>query len=339
MSEPEKTVLVTGGAGYVGSHCVAALLERGYRVVVLDDLSQGHAQAVPPEAELVRGTLLDREAVADVMSKSRFDAVLHFAARSLVGESMADPWLYFRENVASAVNLVEAAAKAGVRKVVVSSTANLFGTPERQPIDEETAIDPGSPYGESKYMMERMLVWADRCAGVKSACLRYFNAAGAHPDGRIGEDHTPETHLIPLVLDAAAGRRSHIEIYGDDYPTPDGTCVRDYVHVSDLADAHIRVLDMLETRSVRYNLGNGQGYSVRQVIEAAERVTGRPIPVKVGPRRAGDPAVLVASSEQIRKELGWTPKFPDLDDIIATAWAWRQANPDGYRGKVAAAAE
>lgn len=339
MSEPEKTVLVTGGAGYVGSHCVAALLERGYRVVVFDDLSQGHAQAVPPEAELVRGTLLDREAVADVMSKGRFDAVLHFAARSLVGESMADPWLYFRENVASAVNLVEAAAKAGVRKVVVSSTANLFGTPERQPIDEETAIDPGSPYGESKYMMERMLVWADRCAGVKSACLRYFNAAGAHPDGRIGEDHTPETHLIPLVLDAAAGRRSHIEIYGDDYPTPDGTCVRDYVHVSDLADAHIRVLEMLETRSVRYNLGNGQGYSVRQVIEAAERVTGRPIPVKVGPRRAGDPAVLVASSEQIRKELGWTPKFPDLDNIIATAWAWRQANPEGYRGKVAAAAE
>lgn len=339
MSEPNKKILVTGGAGYVGSHCVAALLERDFQVVVFDDLSQGHAQAVAPGGDLIQGSLLDREAVGALMREGGFHAVLHFAARSLVGESMSDPWLYFRENMTGAVNLVEAAAKAGVRKVVVSSTANLFGAPERQPIAEDAAIDPGSPYGESKYMMERMLVWADRCAGVKSACLRYFNAAGAHPDGRIGEDHTPETHLIPLVLDAAAGKRSHIEIYGEDYPTPDGTCVRDYVHVSDLADAHIRVLDLLETRSVRYNLGNGRGYSVREVIAAAERVTGRSIPVRVGPRRAGDPAVLVASSATIQRELGWTPRFPDLDDIIATAWAWRQAHPGGYGGKLTAAAE
>lgn len=339
MGEMGRSVLVTGGAGYVGSHCVAALLERGFRVVVFDDLSQGHAEAVLPGAELVVGTLLERGAIADALRRhGPFDAVLHFAARSLVGESMADPWLYFRENIAGACNLVEAAAQVGVRKLVVSSTANLFGTPERQPIHEAEAIDPGSPYGESKYMMERMLVWAERCAGIRSACLRYFNAAGAHPAGILGEDHTPETHLIPLVLDAAAGRRSHIEIYGDDYPTPDGTCIRDYIHVCDLADAHIRVLDLLETRSVRYNLGNGQGYSVREVIQAAERVTGLSIPVKVGPRRPGDPAVLVAGSESIRRDLGWKPQFPQLDDIVASAWYWRKAHPNGYKSAAAATA-
>lgn len=325
-----KTILVTGGAGYVGSHAVASLRERGYGVVVIDDLSQGHRAAVPPGVELVVADLKDRAAVEGVFARARFDAVMHFAARSLVGESMVRPELYLNDNVTAANVLIETAVKAGVRKMVVSSTANLFGTPDRMPIDEDTPIDPGSPYGESKYIMERLLVWADRCQGLRSACLRYFNAAGAHPDGTLGEDHSPETHLIPLVLDAAAGRRSHIEVFGDDYPTPDGTCVRDYVHVMDLADAHIRVLDALETRSVRYNLGTGTGYSVREVIAAVERVTGKKVPVKVGARRPGDPAILVASSARIRAELGWQPRFDRLDDIIATAWAWRARHPQGY---------
>ncbi len=325
-----RTVLVTGGAGFVGSHCVASLLERGFAVVVADNLSTGHRAAVPAGAAFVHLDLNDRAGVAALFQRHRFEAVLHFAAKSLVGESMQNPFLYLRENYVTSLNVIEAAVAAGVRKMVVSSTANLFGTPERMPIDAETAIDPGSPYGESKYLVERALLWADRCAGLKSACLRYFNAAGCHPDGLLGEDHHPETHLIPLVLDAAAGRRSHIEVYGDDYPTPDGTCVRDYIHVMDLADAHIRVLDALETRSVRYNLGTGTGYSVREVIAAVERVTGKTVPVKVGPRRPGDPAILVASSDRIREELGWSPRFDTLDGIIASAWAWRAAHPDGY---------
>lgn len=335
MNSP-TTVLVTGGAGYVGSHCVAELLDRGFKVVVLDNLRQGHLAAVPAEAEFVEADLADTDALKRVFSQWRFDAVFHFAALSLVGESMRDPHLYLHGNTVNSLNLIRATVEAGVRKMVFSSTANLFGTPERLPIDEDTAIDPGSPYGESKFFIERALHWADRCHGLRSACLRYFNAAGAHPNGRLGEDHHPETHLIPLVLDAAAGRRSHIEIFGDDYPTPDGTCVRDYIHVCDLADAHLRVLGALETRSVRYNLGNGTGYSVRQVIESVERVTGLTVPVKVGPRRAGDPAVLIASSERIRTEQGWTPRFPDLDSIIGSAWAWRRHNPNGYRGPVAA---
>lgn len=335
-----QTILVTGGAGYVGSHCVAELLDRGHRVVVLDNLSQGHRAAVPDAAEFVQADLSDRAALAWLFAGRHFDAVLHFAARSLVGESMREPHVYLHDNVVNALNLIQAAVRAGVGKMVLSSTANLFGTPERMPIDEDTPIDPGSPYGESKFMIERALHWADRCHGLRSACLRYFNAAGAHPAGRLGEDHAPETHLIPLVLDAAAGRRTHIEIFGDDYPTPDGTCVRDYIHVCDLADAHLRVLDTLETRSCRYNLGNGRGYSVREVIDSVERVTGKRVPVRVGPRRPGDPPVLIASSARIRTELGWTPRFPELDGIVRTAWDWRRRHPDGYRGgQVALAAE
>jgi len=334
-----QTVLVTGGAGYVGSHCVAELIERGFNVVVLDNLRQGHRAAVPSEAAFVEADLADTEALRRTFAEWRLDAVFHFAALSLVGESMRNPHAYLHGNTVTSLNLIQAAVQAGVGKMVFSSTANLFGMPERLPIDEEATIDPGSPYGESKYMIERALHWADRCHGLRSACLRYFNAAGAHPNGKLGEDHYPETHLIPLVLDAAAGKRPHIEIFGDDYPTPDGTCVRDYIHVCDLADAHLRVLPTLEERSVRYNLGNGKGYSVREVIEATERVTGRKVPVKVGPRRAGDPAVLIASSERIRNDLGWEPRFPDLDSIIGGAWAWRQRNPQGYRGPAMLAAE
>jgi UDP-glucose 4-epimerase len=333
-------VLVTGGAGYVGSHTVAALLDRGHRVTVFDDLSQGHPSAILPGAAFVQGDLADRRIVAQVLADGRFDAILHFAARSLVGESMRDPHLYLHDNVVNALNLVQAAVATGVRRFVLSSTANLFGTPDRIPIDEDVAIDPGSPYGESKYMVERILHWADRCHGLRSACLRYFNAAGADPAGRLGEDHAPETHLIPLVIDAALGRRAELSVFGDDYPTPDGTCVRDYVHVGDLADAHVRVLDVLDGRSVRYNLGNGTGFSVRAVIAAAERVTGRPVPHRIADRRPGDPPVLIASSARIRADLGWRPAFADLDRIIETAWRWRLAHPQGYgdaRSRTAAA--
>jgi UDP-glucose 4-epimerase len=325
-----ETFLVTGGAGYVGSHCVAALVERGVRVVVLDNLQQGHRAAVPAEAAFVAGDLADAALVRRVFAEHRIDAVLHFAANSLVGESMREPFKYLGDNVVNALNLLRAAVDAGVRKFVLSSTANLFGQPERTPIDEDAAIDPGSPYGESKYLVERMLHWADKVHGLRSACLRYFNAAGAHPNGRLGEDHDPETHLIPIVLDAALGKRSHVEIFGDDYPTQDGTCVRDYVHVCDLADAHIKALDVLATRSCRYNLGNGQGYSVRQVIDTARRVTGREIVVKTGPRRPGDPAVLVAAAARAMRELAWTPRHAALEAIIATAWEWKRKHPQGY---------
>src|SRR5690349_10789086 len=331
MSSP---VFVTGGAGYVGSHVVHELIERGFAVTVFDNFQQGHRAAVPTAARLIEGDLRDRDAIRGALAGQRFDAVLHFASNSLVGESMHKPELYLGDNVVAARNLIDAAVAAGVPRFVLSSTANLFGTPDRIPIDEDTTIDPGSPYGESKFFIERLLHWADRIHGLRSACLRYFNAAGAHPDGHLGEDHTPETHLIPLVLDAAAGRRSHIEVFGEDYPTPDGTCLRDYVHVCDLADAHIRVLDRLEHGSCRYNVGSGRGYSVREVIDAARRVTGLEIPVRIGPRRPGDPAILVASSERLRRDTGWAPRFADLDTIVATAWAWRRRNPRGYESAV-----
>ena len=327
--------LVTGGAGYVGSHLVLALVERGEEVVVLDNLRQGHRAAVPPEAGLVVGEVGEPALLREVFSGSRFDAVFHFAALSLVGESMREPLRYCAENVANSLRLAEAAVRAGCRKFVLSSTAALFGDPERVPIDEEARLAPTSAYGESKLMVERGLEWADRVHGLRSACLRYFNAAGADPAGRIGEDHEPETHLIPLAIGAALGTRPPLTVFGTDYPTPDGTCIRDYVHVSDLADAHIRVLDLLEERSVRYNLGSGTGYSVRQVIETVERIGGRPVPHSYGPRRAGDPAVLVASSERIRREIGWAPRFGALDDIVRTAWAWHAAHPRGFADRSA----
>ncbi len=325
--------LVTGGAGYVGSHCVLALRRSGAEVVVLDNLRQGHRAAVPDGVKLVVANVAD---AGSVLAEGRWDGVLHFAALSLVGESMAEPMRYLIENGVDGCRLIEACVRHGVPKFVLSSTANLFGQPDRVPIDEDAAIAPGSPYGESKLMVERALHWAGVVHGLRSACLRYFNAAGADPDGALGEDHDPETHLVPLAIDAALGRRPPLVLFGSDYPTPDGSAIRDYVHVMDLADAHIRALDRLDQGSVTFNLGNGAGHSVIDVVRSVERVLGRPVPHTVGPRRAGDPAILVAASDRIRREAGWSPRFPDLDDIVRTAADWRLAHPNGYSSTRAA---
>ena len=322
--------LVTGGAGYVGSHLVLALLDAGHQVVVYDNLRQGHRAAVPPAAELVEADIGNARRLDLVLADGPWDAVFHFAALSLVGESMQKPFLYLLENAALGMRLVEACVHHGVRRFILSSTAALFGSPSRIPIDETEALDPGSPYGESKLMIERTLLWAGRIHDLRSACLRYFNAAGADPAGRAGEDHDPETHLIPLVIDAALGRRADIAVFGSDYPTPDGTCIRDYIHVTDLADAHLRALARLDHASVTYNLGNGAGHSVMEVIRSVERVGGRPVPVRMAGRRPGDPAALVAASDLLRRETGWSPKFAALDDIVRSAWAWREAHPQGY---------
>ncbi len=323
-------ILVTGGAGFVGSHTVLALVARGDEVIVLDNLRQGHRAAVPVEARLVEADLADAATLERTLAEGRFEAVFHFAALSLVGESMQNPLHYFRENAGLGFALIDGCIRHGIGRFILSSTAALFGNPDEIPITEATRIDPGSPYGESKLMIERTLHWADRVHGLKSACLRYFNAAGADPEGRAGEDHLPETHLIPLVIDAALGRRPAITVFGTDYPTADGTCVRDYVHVSDLADAHLAALGQLDRGSVTYNLGSGTGQSVREVIRSVERVAGRDVPVKFGPRRPGDPAVLVASSDRIRRETGWAPRFTSLDETVLTAFAWRDAHPTGY---------
>jgi UDP-glucose 4-epimerase len=298
--------------------------------VVLDDLSKGHRGALPAEVKLVTGRCDDPDALAATFALGPFDAVLHFAALSLVGDSMKDPMRYIGENLAGVTSIAGAAVKAGCRRFVLSSTAALFGFPERVPIDEAQRLEPVSAYGESKLVCERALDWADRVHGMRFAALRYFNAAGADPGGRAGEDHDPETHLIPLAIGAAMGQRPPLTVFGTDYDTPDGTCVRDYVHVTDLADAHLRVLPLLDQRSVRYNLGNGTGYSVKEVIETVGRIAGTPVPHATGPRRAGDPATLVASSAKLREETGWTPRFPALDDIVRTAWAWHSSHPQGY---------
>lgn len=323
-------ILVTGGAGYIGSITAAELIAAGHKVVVLDNLYQGHIQAVPPEAAFVQVDLADREALAGVFAAHPdIDGIMHFASYTLVGESMERPLLYLRDNLVNAANLLEYAVAAGVRRFVLSSTANLFDEPERMPIEPDNKIVPGSPYGESKFFIERMLHWFERIYGLRYACLRYFNASGDTP-GR-GEHHDPETHLIPLVLQVALGQRSHITVFGDDYPTPDGTCVRDYVHVLDLAQAHILAMEALDRLGSRkYNLGNGNGFSVMQVIETARKITGHPIPHVIGPRRPGDPAILIASSESIRSELGWKPRYPDLESIISSAWEWHRSHPHGY---------
>jgi UDP-glucose 4-epimerase len=322
--------LVTGGAGYVGSHLVLALRDRGDEVVVYDNLRQGHRAAVPPGVRLIEADLADIALLNDVLADGPWDAVFHFAALSLVGESMQRPFFYLLQNASLGIALIEACVAHGIGRFVLSSTANLFGNPQRIPIDEEERIDPGSPYGESKLMLERALLWADRIHGLRSACLRYFNAAGADPAGRIGEDHDPETHLIPLVIDAALGRRPEIPVFGQDYPTPDGTCIRDYIHVMDLADAHLRALARLEEGSVTYNLGNGAGHSVMDVIRVVEQVSGRKVPMRIVGRRAGDPAVLVAASGRLRRETGWAPRFAALEVIVQHALDWRAAHPQGY---------
>ncbi len=326
--------LVTGGAGYVGSHLVRALVARGDSVTVLDNLRQGHRAAIPAGVTFVQAELADRAAVTATFQRTPFEAVFHFAALSLVGESMREPLRYCAENAAYSLWLAEAAVQAGVRKFIFSSTAALFGMPKAIPIAEDAELNPGSAYGESKLMVEKGLFWADQVHGLRSACLRYFNAAGADPSADIGEDHDPETHLIPLCIGAALGQRPPLTVFGTDYPTPDGTCIRDYVHVNDLAAAHLAVLPLLEERSVRYNLGNGAGYSVKQVIESVQRVSGHAVPHSFGPRRAGDPAALVASSAALIRDTGWQPQFPALDDIVRTAWAWHQTHPKGYADRV-----
>jgi UDP-glucose 4-epimerase len=324
-------VLVTGGAGYVGSHTTRLLLDSGFNVVVLDNLSTGHRAAVDRRAAFVEADLLDRSRVADVFATYPIEGIFHFASYTLVGESMEKPWLYLRDNLLAASNLLEVSVQHGAKRFVLSSTANLFDQADEIPIKAESRIVPGSPYGESKYAIERMLSWMHRLYGLTHTCLRYFNASGAHPDGSLGEDHTPETHLIPIVLQAALGQRSHITVYGDDYDTPDGTNVRDFVHVLDLADAHLRAYDaMQDGQCRRYNLGSGSGFSVRQVIDQARAVTGIDIPYQIGPRRPGDPPALVADSTAIKRELGWSPRYSDLETVLETAWNWHRANPRGY---------
>jgi UDP-glucose 4-epimerase len=325
-----RRFLVTGGAGYVGSHLVAALAARGETVVVLDNLRTGHRAAVPPDVQLIVADLADTGVVDALLADGPWHAVFHFASLSQVGESMRLPLRYLIDNGANGMRLIEACVRHGVARFVLSSTAALYGTPSVVPIPEDAPLNPESPYGESKLFLERTLHWAERVHGLRYASLRYFNAAGADPAGRLGEDHRPESHLVPLVIDAALGRRAELEVYGNDYPTPDGTCLRDYVHVTDLADAHLLALDQLERGSIVANLGNATGHSVLQVIEAVERVSGRKVPHRFCPRRAGDPAALVASSERAQRELGWRPRFADLDEIVRTALLWREAHPSGY---------
>jgi UDP-glucose 4-epimerase len=326
-------ILVAGGAGYIGSITVEHLIENGDSVTVIDNLSRGHAPAVHPAAEFHQLDLADSAALDSIFSAGNFDAVMHFCASSLVGESVGKPLDYYRNNICNGLNLIEAMVRHQVNRFVFSSTAAIFGEPESQPITEETPKQPLNPYGRTKLYFENVLKDVEQAHGLKSVCLRYFNAAGATAER--GEDHRPETHLIPLILDAARGRREKITVFGNDYPTPDGTCVRDYIHVSDLAQAHILAVKSLHDAKTgnAYNLGNGHGFSVQEVIHAVERVTGRAVPVEHGARRAGDPAVLIASSEKIRRDLGWKPRFTELEAIVETAWNWVQRNPEGYSPK------
>ena len=323
-------ILVTGGAGYIGSHVVEELCDAGEAVVVFDNLYTGHRAAVHPKAEFVLGDLKDAVVVNRLFDDYQFDAVMHFASYTLVGESMQKPFLYIGDNVTNALNLLRAMIDHNVKRFILSSTANLFDNPERMPIDEKERIVPGSPYGESKFIIERLLYWMDRIHNLRYATLRYFNAAGASPSARRGEDHAIETHIIPLVLQTALGLRERVTIFGADYPTRDGTCIRDYIHVNDLAQAHILALGALDKGSRTYNLGNGEGYSVKEVVDTAREITGLPIKAEIGPRRPGDPATLIASSEKIKRELGWQPRFASLRDIISTAWEWHRAHPKGY---------
>ena len=323
-------IFVTGGAGYIGSHTVRLLLEAGHDVTVFDNLSEGHRAAVP-EGRLVVGDLGDLDGLTAALKSKRFDAVMHFAAHCSVGESVENPEKYAINNVVNSVNLLRAMRVADVGRIVFSSSAATYGNPIENPITETHPQSPINPYGRTKLQFEEILADYARAYQMGAIALRYFNAAGAAPDGKLGEDHDPETHLVPIVLQVALGQREKVSIFGGDYDTPDGTCVRDYIHIYDLAQAHILALGALAPGEARgYNLGNGQGYSVRQVIDVAERVVGKPIAHEDAPRRPGDPATLVASSDRIRADLGWTPQLPDLETIIETAWNWHREHPNGY---------
>lgn len=319
-------VLVTGGAGYVGSICVEELLQRGDEVVVFDNLSEGHRNSIDHRATFMQGDLLDPKSISLAISTSKPDAVMHFAANALVAESMQNPYKYFHNNVYGGLNLLHAMVENGVNRIVFSSTCATFGTPDRIPIDEDAEQNPINPYGESKLMFEKILRWFDQIHGLTFVILRYFNVAGASE--KFGEHHRVETHLIPRVLQVALGRSPHAEIYGTDFPTPDGTCIRDYIHVLDLASAHILALSTPKSDS--FNLGTGGGTSVREVIEACRKVTGHPIPAVEKPRRQGDPPRLVASSEKAKEKLGWKPQFENIEAIVGSAWRWHTAYPDGY---------
>ncbi len=325
------SILVTGGAGYIGSHMVAELLEKNEEIVVVDNLQKGHKKAVLG-GRFYQGDIRDSEFMDRVFTENSIKAVIHFAADSLVGESVTMPLKYYYNNVHGTQCLLEKMKDYNVRDIVFSSTAATYGEPENIPILERDRTFPTNPYGETKLAVEKMLKWCDTAYGIKSVALRYFNAAGAHNSGEIGEDHKPESHLIPIILDVALGKRESIQIFGDDYDTPDGTCIRDYIHVSDLARAHCLALDSLRKggESTVYNLGNGVGFSVKEVVEAAREVTGHKIPETIVPRRAGDPAVLVASSQKIKDNLKWNPTENDLKTIIASAWKWHKNHPDGY---------
>lgn len=328
-----KKVLVAGGAGYIGSHMTALLVREGFDVVVVDNLSTGHVQSIKGARRFYQGDVRDYDFLCKIFSENDISGVINFAAFSIVGESVKDPLKYYANNVAGATSMLTAMKEHGVRNIVFSSTAAVYGEPEKQPIQEHDRTNPSNPYGATKLAIEEMLKWCQKAYGINYAALRYFNAAGADISQGIGEDHDPETHLIPLVLKTALGMRSHIGIFGDDYPTPDGTCIRDYIHVNDLARAHLMALEYLENggESGSFNLGSGRGYSVKEIIESAREITGREIPSVIEPRRSGDPSVLIASNKMAGEILRWSPKL-GLNEIISDAWAWHQSHPRGYEG-------
>jgi len=326
------SILVCGGAGYIGSHAVHQLVLKNEDVVIVDNLQTGHLDAVNPKAKFYQGDIRDAAVLDKIFTENKIDAVIHFAANSLVGESMEKPLLYFNNNVYGMQVLLEAMVRHHIDKIVFSSTAAVYGEPKRVPIMEDDETNPTNTYGETKRTMEKMMKWVNLANGIRYVSLRYFNAAGALDDGSIGEDHKVETHLIPLILQVPLGKRDHITVFGDDYDTPDGTCLRDYIHVIDLADAHVLALNYLRSggESNIFNLGNGRGFSVKEMIEAAKAATGREIKVEIGARRPGDPAQLIASSDKARKVLGWNPRYTDVKDVIGTAWTWHRSHPNGY---------
>lgn len=326
------SIIVLGGAGYIGSHAVAELVNRGYNVVVVDNLKTGHKEAIHEKAKFYQGDIRDKDFLSSVFDRETVAGVMHFAASSLVGESMEEPLQYLNNNVYGTQILLEVMEQFGVKNIVFSSSAATYGEPEQVPIIESMPTNPESTYGDTKLIMEKMMKWCDKAYGMKYVALRYFNVAGAKSDGTIGEDHQPESHLVPIILQVALGQREKLAIYGDDYNTPDGTCIRDYVHVEDLIDAHIRSLEYLENggESNIFNLGSSKGFSVQEILVAARSVTEKTIPAEVVARRAGDPGILIASSDKAKEILGWEPKYTDIKDIIATAWKWHESHPNGY---------